>query len=224
MLRSRSNCTLIAVAPSELVDVICETPGICAIWRSSGWATDEAIVSGEAPGKLRADRDGREVDLRQRRDRQQRIGDRAGQQDRHHDQRRGDGMSDERSGNAATHRLSSPSWRSRRSTTRRARLEHIGARGHHAVALVHAFVDRPRDSTSWCETRHRAHRRAILIVDDIDEQAVAARAERRRSARRSRSSRRRPCSRVATARPGQRALSLFSNSALSRIEPVATST
>ena len=50
MLRSRSNCTVIAVAPSWLVEVICETPGIWAIWRSSGWATEEAIVSGEAPG------------------------------------------------------------------------------------------------------------------------------------------------------------------------------
>ena len=38
------------VAPSELVDVIWVTPGIWAIWRSSGWATDEAMVSGEAPG------------------------------------------------------------------------------------------------------------------------------------------------------------------------------
>ena len=50
IFRSRSNWTVIAVAPSELVDVIWETPGIWAIWRSSGWATDVAIVSGEAPG------------------------------------------------------------------------------------------------------------------------------------------------------------------------------
>src|ERR1700735_5607967 len=50
MLRLRSNWTVIAVAPSELVDVICETPGICAICRSSGCATDVAIVSGEPPG------------------------------------------------------------------------------------------------------------------------------------------------------------------------------
>ncbi len=41
---------MIPVAPSELVEVICETPGICAICRSSGWATEAAIVSGEAPG------------------------------------------------------------------------------------------------------------------------------------------------------------------------------
>src|ERR1700685_806856 len=50
MLRLRSNWTVIAVAPSELVDVICETPGICAICRSSGCATEVAMVSGDAPG------------------------------------------------------------------------------------------------------------------------------------------------------------------------------
>src|SRR5208337_4316609 len=52
MLRLRSNWTVIAVAPSELVDVIWETPGIWAICRSSGWATEAAIVSGEAPGNV----------------------------------------------------------------------------------------------------------------------------------------------------------------------------
>src|SRR5271168_123585 len=50
MLRLRSNWTVMAVAPSELVDVICETPGIWAIWRSSGCATEVAMVSGDAPG------------------------------------------------------------------------------------------------------------------------------------------------------------------------------
>ena len=43
---------VIAVVPSELVEVICATPGICANWRSSGCATDEAMVSGLAPGRL----------------------------------------------------------------------------------------------------------------------------------------------------------------------------
>ncbi len=76
------------------------TPGIWAICRSSGCATEEAMVSGEAPGRRGADRDGREVDLRQRRDRQQRIGDDADQQDRHHQQRRRDGMADEGAGDA----------------------------------------------------------------------------------------------------------------------------
>src|ERR1700735_3930428 len=50
ILRLRSNWTVIAAAPSELVDVICETPGIWAICRSRGCATDVAIVSGAAPG------------------------------------------------------------------------------------------------------------------------------------------------------------------------------
>ena len=40
------------VDPSALVEVICATPGIWANCVSSGWATDEAIVSGLAPGKL----------------------------------------------------------------------------------------------------------------------------------------------------------------------------
>src|SRR5260370_10824983 len=52
MLRSRSNWMVTAVEPSALVDVIWDTPGIWAICRSSGWATEEAIVSGDAPGRL----------------------------------------------------------------------------------------------------------------------------------------------------------------------------
>src|ERR1700722_18786433 len=50
MLRLRSNWTVTAVAPSELVDVICETPGIWAICRSSGWGTEAGIVAGGAAG------------------------------------------------------------------------------------------------------------------------------------------------------------------------------
>ncbi len=38
------------VTPSPLVEVICETLGICANCRSSGCATVEAMVSGLAPG------------------------------------------------------------------------------------------------------------------------------------------------------------------------------
>src|SRR5262245_61813594 len=50
MLRARSNWTVIEVEPRELVEVIWVTPGIWANWRSSGWATEEAMVSGLAPG------------------------------------------------------------------------------------------------------------------------------------------------------------------------------
>ena len=50
MLRSRSNCTTTVVVPSPLEDVVCDTPGICANWRSSGWATDDAMVAALAPG------------------------------------------------------------------------------------------------------------------------------------------------------------------------------
>ncbi|MGY3470818.1 hypothetical protein ACVW0I_007689 [Bradyrhizobium sp. LM6.11] len=50
ILRLRSNWMVIDAEPSELVDVICVMPGICASWRSSGCATEEAMVSGLPPG------------------------------------------------------------------------------------------------------------------------------------------------------------------------------
>ncbi len=50
MLRLRSNWTVMALLPSVLLDVICVTPGIWPIWRSNGCVTDDAMVSGLAPG------------------------------------------------------------------------------------------------------------------------------------------------------------------------------
>src|SRR5215469_14711421 len=50
MLRLKSNCMLTPVDPSELEDVISLTPAMCPSWRSSGVATDDAMVSGLAPG------------------------------------------------------------------------------------------------------------------------------------------------------------------------------
>src|SRR5947208_14760275 len=52
MFRLRSNCNTIVEAPSRLVDVISLTPAMRPNWRSSGVATDDAIVSGLAPGRL----------------------------------------------------------------------------------------------------------------------------------------------------------------------------
>jgi hypothetical protein len=52
MLRVKSNCSVIAVVPWTLVEVIWLTPGKSANCRSSGCATDEAIISGLAPGRL----------------------------------------------------------------------------------------------------------------------------------------------------------------------------
>src|SRR5215813_5768750 len=51
MLRPRSNWRVMLVEPSELVDVISVTPAIRPNCRSSGVATDDAIVSGLAPGR-----------------------------------------------------------------------------------------------------------------------------------------------------------------------------
>ena len=52
MLRSRSNWSVTCVVPRELVDVIDASPAMVENWRSSGVATDDAIVSGLVPGRL----------------------------------------------------------------------------------------------------------------------------------------------------------------------------
>src|ERR1700724_2330168 len=52
MLRLKSNCRVIEVEPWELLELIESIPAMPENCRSSGVATDEAIVSGLAPGKL----------------------------------------------------------------------------------------------------------------------------------------------------------------------------
>jgi hypothetical protein len=48
----QSNCSVMLVPPSVLVDVISVTAAMRPNWRSSGVATDDAMVSGLAPGRL----------------------------------------------------------------------------------------------------------------------------------------------------------------------------
>src|SRR5688572_6047899 len=50
MLRLRLNCNVMDVRPRALVDVMASRPGMAVNPRSSGVATEEAIVSGLAPG------------------------------------------------------------------------------------------------------------------------------------------------------------------------------
>src|SRR5208283_173354 len=52
MLRLKSNCSVTLVVPRLLDDVISVTPAILPNCRSSGVATEEAMISGLAPGKL----------------------------------------------------------------------------------------------------------------------------------------------------------------------------
>ena len=52
MLRFRSNSSVICVAPSELMEVIDSMPAMLENWFSSGVATEAAMVSGLAPGRL----------------------------------------------------------------------------------------------------------------------------------------------------------------------------
>jgi hypothetical protein len=51
MLRLKSNCTAILVIPSELAEVIDAMPEMSESARSSGVATEDAIVSALAPGR-----------------------------------------------------------------------------------------------------------------------------------------------------------------------------
>ncbi len=50
MFRLRSNCRVMFVDPRELDDVISVMPAMRPNWRSRGVATEEAMVSGLAPG------------------------------------------------------------------------------------------------------------------------------------------------------------------------------
>ena len=52
MSRLRSNCSVIWVEPSELLEVISVTPAMWPNSRSSGVAMDDATISGLAPGRL----------------------------------------------------------------------------------------------------------------------------------------------------------------------------
>src|SRR5271169_5842423 len=52
MLRFRSNCIVMLVVPRLLDEVISVIPAILPNWRSSGVATEEAMISGLAPGRL----------------------------------------------------------------------------------------------------------------------------------------------------------------------------
>ena len=93
--------------------------GIAANCCSSGVATAEAIVSGLAPGVVGRHDDGREIDLRQRRDRQQVVGADAEHQHAQHQQRGRDRPADEGFGDVHRRPLSPTCW-ARRAASRSA--------------------------------------------------------------------------------------------------------
>ena len=115
----RSNCTVTLVVPRMLDDVSCDTPGIWAIWVSSGCATVAAMVSGLAPGNCPVTTMVGKSTQWQRGYRQQRIGGDAHQHQGGHHQGCRDRPFDEGGGDAhaAFSRRSAPaparlaSWR-----------------------------------------------------------------------------------------------------------------
>ena len=95
MSRSRSNCSVIWLSPKELCDdMVGERRDLAelAFERRRDERRDRVRVGA---GQLRRDLDGREIDLRQRRDRQLPIAEDAGEQHRDRQQRRRDRPQDE---------------------------------------------------------------------------------------------------------------------------------
>ena len=88
MLRLRSNSSVICVMPSVFSEVMAVMPAMVANCRSSGAATETAMVSGLAPGYCARHGDGRHLDARDGGDRQLAVAEEAGQQQRRHQQRR----------------------------------------------------------------------------------------------------------------------------------------
>ena len=95
MLRFRSNVSVMLVLPVPLCEVISSMPAIVVNWRSSGLATDAAIVTGSPPGRFALHVDRRILDGRQIADRQRAVRDDAEERDRRHQQAGGDRAPDE---------------------------------------------------------------------------------------------------------------------------------
>ena len=95
MFRLKSNCSVMSVPPCVLVELMLVRPEMVANCFSSGSATDEAIVSGLAPGSAALTRMRRQVDARQIGDRQLEIGQHAEHDDAQHEERGGDRPPDE---------------------------------------------------------------------------------------------------------------------------------
>src|SRR6516162_4574647 len=54
MSRPRSNCMVMEVVPRELEEVISVRPAMWPNWRSRGAATEDAMISALAPGRIAA--------------------------------------------------------------------------------------------------------------------------------------------------------------------------
>ena len=105
MSRFRSKVSVTLELPVPLRDVISSTPAIVVNCRSSGLATDAAMITGIAAGQIRRDVDRRILDGRQIADRQRAVRDDAEQRDRRHQQAGGDRPPDEGFGDVHGGRL-----------------------------------------------------------------------------------------------------------------------
>ncbi len=96
--RDRSNCSVTCVEPWADEELMLSRPAIVENCRSSGVATDEAIVSGEAPGRAAETWIVGKSTFGQVRDRQQPVRHHAEDEQARHHERRHDGPADEELG------------------------------------------------------------------------------------------------------------------------------
>jgi hypothetical protein len=99
MFRFKSNCSVIEVEPSVLDEVISFTPAMWPSCRSSGAATDDAMISGLAPGSDAPTLMVGKIHLRQGRHGQLQVSDGPRQGNGRGQQRRAHGPANEGRGN-----------------------------------------------------------------------------------------------------------------------------
>ena len=216
---------MICVVPSTLVEVICETPEICANCVSSGCATEDAMISGLAPGSCARHQDGREVDLRQRCDRQEREGGEPDEEQPRHQQRGGDRALDEGlrdvHGACSAGLRRAPPWRSF-ALMRAAGLQAVLVAGHDLLAGLESLLDHDEVAVLRADGERRDRHRRVRL-HDVGEDPVRAALERARRNGERLLLRRWVSTRMLTNSPGQRRRCLLGSVALTRIVPVVWS-
>ena len=177
MLRLRSNCSVTGVKPSALAEVIWVMPGNLPELLLERRCHRRGHGLRIGARQLRRDLNGRVVDVRQRGDRQQRIGGQAAQQQANHQQRGRDRPLDERRGDV--HGIAACCGALRRGFLRRLAMQDVdmAARLQPVLSIDHdllvgrepgidqrlALADlRDRDGTDLrpcCRDRSHRHRR-----------------------------------------------------------------
>ena len=139
---------VIAVEPSVLIEVISRDAGDLRELRLQRLGHRGGHGVGTGAGKLRRNLNGRKIDLRQRRDRQSRIGDDADEQNADHQQRGCDRMPNERRGDTACHGQGALAGAFCAAVCLRRRRELVALRSARPTSLAAIDIGRPTTTFS----------------------------------------------------------------------------